>query len=106
MLASRGRTIADTTARPAASGPFETEEEVRHLPAVRAVYDASRAAPGAGRMTPLNHRMLYEACTAAGVELGAYNHAILTWLAGYEPQTCAVIAGMISRAAAGRCGAA
>jgi len=57
-------------------------------------------------MTPLNHRMLCEACTAAGVELGACDHAILTWLAGYEPQACAVIAGLIQprRSGTGQCG--
>ena len=40
-----------------------------------------------------------DACTAAGVRLGAYDHRILVRLAGWEPATCAVIAGMITRPA-------
>jgi hypothetical protein len=32
------------------------------------------------------------------VELGAYDHAIVQWLAGWEPSTVAVMAGLISRA--------
>lgn len=45
-----------------------------------------------------NRRLLEEACTATGVRLGAYDHRILLWLAGWEPSTCAVIAGLITRA--------
>ena len=29
---------------------------------------------------------------------GAYGHRILTWLAGWEPQICAVVAALITRA--------
>jgi hypothetical protein len=65
---------------------------------VQAVYDAFDAAPGTGRMQAPNHQLLEEACTAAGVELGAYDHRILLWLAGWEPQICAVVAGWVSRA--------
>ena len=83
-------TTAATTA--AAAGPFDTEEQVRVLPAVRAVYAAYRTDPGTGKMAPHNHRLLCEALTAAGVELGAYDHRIAGWLAGWEPQTVAVIA--------------
>jgi hypothetical protein len=32
------------------------------------------------------------------VYLGAYDHRIIEWLTGWEPSTCAVIAGLISRA--------
>jgi hypothetical protein len=49
-------------------------------------------------MDPHNARMLEDACTAAGVELGAYDRRIIAWLAGWEPQTVAVICGLISRA--------
>jgi hypothetical protein len=83
----------------AVTGPFESESEARNTPAVRAVYAAFDAGPGQGRMQAPNHRMLEQACEAAGVTLGAYDHRILLWLAGWEPQTCAVVAGMISRAA-------
>lgn len=79
-------------------GPFETEAGARTSPAVRAVYDAFDRAPGVGKMAVHNHRMLCEALSAAGVGLGAYDHRILLWLAGWEPQTCAVVAGLIARA--------
>ena len=45
--------------------------------------------------------MLEDACTAAGVELGAFDREILLWLAGWTPSTVAVLAGLISRAGAG-----
>jgi hypothetical protein len=32
------------------------------------------------------------------VTLGAYDARILAWLANYEPETCAVISGLITRA--------
>lgn len=80
------------------SGPFETEREARELPAVQAVYEAFRADAGVGRMAPHIRRMLDEACAAAGVDLGAYDHRIVQWLAGWEPETCAVVAGLITRA--------
>jgi hypothetical protein len=32
------------------------------------------------------------------VKLGAFDHRIVLWLAGWEPSTCAVIAGLIARA--------
>jgi hypothetical protein len=42
--------------------------------------------------------ILMDACQSAGVVLGAYDARILAWLANYEPETCAVITGLISRA--------
>jgi hypothetical protein len=80
------------------AGPFETERQALGTPAVRAVYTAFEAAPGLGRMQAPNLAMLRAACEAAGVELGAYDLRILAWLAGWEPQICAVIAGLITRA--------
>jgi hypothetical protein len=44
------------------------------------------------------HKLLCEALTAAGVEMGVYDHRIASWLAGWEPQTCAVVAGWLTRA--------
>jgi hypothetical protein len=79
-------------------GPFETERQARELPAVQAVYAAFRADPGIGKMTPHNHRLLCEALTAAGVELGGYDHRIALLLTTWEPQTVAVIAGWVQRA--------
>jgi hypothetical protein len=80
------------------NGPFETEREARELPAVRAIYDAMHASHRRGVMGERGYRLLDEACRAAGVEVGAYDHRILVWLAGFEPETCAVIAGLIRRA--------
>lgn len=94
MLGARERSAAAVTP------PIETERQARQLPAVRAVYAAFDADPGPGKMTAPNLRMLLDAVGAAGVRIGAYDVRILEWLAGYEPQTCAVLAGLITRAAA------
>jgi hypothetical protein len=80
------------------TGPFETEQQAHELPAVRAVYAAFDRDHGPGKMTPHTLAMLTAACEAAGVELGAYDRRILAWLAGWEPQTAAVVAGLITRA--------
>jgi hypothetical protein len=85
------------------TGPFETENQARAEPAVQAVYAAFDLDPGAGKMAPHNYRMLAQAAEAAGVELGAYDDRILHWLAGWEPTTCAVLAGIISRARVAGC---
>jgi hypothetical protein len=93
----------ERTAAVAAAGPFETECEALNLPAVRAAY-AAITGPGTGTLECL--AILEDALTAAGVELGAYDQRIVNWLAGWEAQTCAVIAGLITRAhAAGQDGA-
>jgi len=63
------------------AGPFETERQALDTPAVRAVFTAFEAAPGQGRMQPPNLAMLRAACEGADVELGAYDFAILAWLA-------------------------
>jgi len=93
----QGRPVS--AAQDPVTGPFETEAEVLALPAVQAIRAASRAVP----FRPVdahNARLITEACDRTGVVLGAYDRRIVAWLAGWEPQTCAVIAGMISRAAA------
>ncbi len=36
--------------------------------------------------------------TAAGVELGAYDHRIVNWLAGWDWSTVAIVASLIRRA--------
>jgi hypothetical protein len=78
------------------SGPYETEREAAG--AARHIYSSD---PGTGAWGDGNHRLLEEACIAVGVQLGAYDQRILLWLAGWEPSTCAVIAGLISRAHTG-----
>ena len=44
--------------------------------------------------------MLLAACEESGVTLGAYDDAVLAWLSGWGDGTCAVIAGLITRARA------
>lgn len=74
------------------SGPFETERE-----AAASVQHILDSPPGTGARTDGNHRLLEDACHASGVRLGAFDHRILLWLAGWEPSTC-VVAGFIARA--------
>jgi hypothetical protein len=45
-----------------------------------------------------NHKHLEDACLVAGVTLGAFDHRVLLWLAGWEPSTVAVVASLITRA--------
>jgi hypothetical protein len=85
-------------------GPFDTEQQVRELPAVRAVYRQFDLDPGVGKMAPHNLRMLLDALAGAGVYVGRYDVRIAEWLAGWEPQAVAVIAGWVQRAAAARDG--
>jgi hypothetical protein len=80
------------------TGPYETEAQARE--SVRAIYDAAHASPRRGVIAEGNHKLLEDACRMAAVGLGAYDHRILVWLSGWEPQICAVIAGLISRAGA------
>lgn len=42
---------------------------------------------------------MLSACEKAGVGLGAYDRRIIIWLAGFEPQAAAAVAGIIVRAA-------
>ena len=78
--------------------PLETRQQARELPAVGAIYDAMHAGQrGAAR--DLQVALLGDACRAAGVQTGAYDDRILSWLAEWEPETCAVIAGLIRQAA-------
>jgi hypothetical protein len=74
------------------AGPHETERQAIE------VTRSTVTGPAAALSAEGNRRLLEEAYTAAGVTLGAYDHRILLWLAGWEPSTCAVIAGLIVRA--------
>jgi hypothetical protein len=78
-----------------------TEAQAAATPAVREVSAAFDADPGPGKMTPHNLAMLMDVCADAGVTVGAFDSRILAWLAGWEPSTCAVVAGLITRAHAG-----
>jgi hypothetical protein len=76
------------------TGPFKSERA-----------GSPRGCPGpasrrAGEREP-SLRMLLDVLLAADVELGAYDRRIVEWLARWEPATCAVIAGLVSRAGKG-----
>jgi len=49
-------------------------------------------------MAEANLARLRVTCERAGVGMGAFDARILAWLAEYEPETCVVIAGLVSRA--------
>ena len=85
------------------AGPFETEREAR----AAALAAAGPPRPGWSILNEAQrHNMLLDACTDAGVAVGAYDSRIVAWLTHWEDPTVAVIAGLISRAhAAGRDGA-
>lgn len=87
------RRVARGGDTPPRRGPFETERQAAD--AARHIY---RARPASGAWQAAAHKMLEDACAGAGVELGAHDHRILIWLAGWEPSTVAVIAGLIARA--------
>ena len=86
-------------------GPYGTEDEAIADPAVQAIYAAMRASRDY-RMQDGSAAMILAACEEAGVELGAYDARIVRWVAGFEPQAAAVIAGLIARAAVGKPGGA
>jgi hypothetical protein len=81
--------VTTPTAWPDA-GPYETP------------YDTAKAAAwvtASVHSPPVRkHRLLCEALTAAGVELGAFDHDAVLWLAGLDPFTVAVLRGLILRA--------
>ena len=71
--------------------PYSTEREAH-----AASWHARQGQFGA--IDAANHAQLTDACAAAGVELGAYDEAIIEWLARWEPATVTVITGLIGRA--------
>jgi hypothetical protein len=81
-------------------GPFESQRQAAD--SVRGIYEAMQASTRRGVMAEERHKLLDSACSEAGIELGAYDHRILMWLAGFEPEMCAVVAGLITRASEAR----
>jgi hypothetical protein len=82
------------------TGPFDTREQARD--AVRGIYAIfHEAEPPSGpvNLKAANLALLTEAVNIAGIGTGDYDERILDWLAGWEPEICAVIAGLIIRAA-------
>jgi hypothetical protein len=87
-----------------ASGPDEEERQARAD--VADIYLQARHSVRREVLGEANHALLTGACERTGVALGAYDVRILAWLAGWEPQMCAVVVGLITRAhAAGRAAA-
>ena len=72
---------AKPTDHPPACCPYGTERQA--AAAVCHVIASPAEAWGLGL-----HKLLEDACTAAGVSLASYDQAILLWLAGWEPATC------------------
>lgn len=77
-------------------GGLETWQEAYE--AAASVYDAAETDRARGVMAEANHGRLLDTCKAAGIHLGAYDHRILRWLAGWEPETVQVVIGLIERA--------
>jgi hypothetical protein len=84
------------------AGPYDAEAQAQAEPAVQAVFAAARESARRGVLGEGTRRLLRSALDAAGVDLGAYDRAIVDWLAGYEPATVAVIASWVSRAGSRR----
>lgn len=78
---------------PADLGPYETEQQ-----AIEVCREAYGHPHTPGHMGMVNRTRLTAACEAAGVELGTYDMRVLYWLARWEPEVCAVVAGIIARA--------
>jgi len=80
------------------TGPYETQQQVRAD--VADVYEHSRRSAVRGVLAEANLAYLADVCERAGVRVGVFDARILTWLANWEPETCAVVAGLITRAQA------
>lgn len=85
---------ADAASVASIHGPYATAADARCLPVARD--------PALSRQ--IRHDHLTRAVAEAGVTLGAFDAEIVAWLARtWEPETVAVLAGLVTRAhAAGR----
>jgi hypothetical protein len=77
--------------RPVPYGPYATEQEARAD--VAGVYHHAERSTRPGVLAEANLASLLDACERAGVILGAFDARIMAWIANYEPETCAAIAG-------------
>lgn len=82
---------------PADLGPYESEQQ-----ATKVCGDAYGHPHVPGHMGAWNRAVLAAAVESASVELGAYDMRILGWLAKWEPEMVAAIAGIIARAGGAR----
>jgi hypothetical protein len=76
--------------------PYETRRQARAD--VTGIYAQRGRSNQRGMMGEANLASLRQACDQASVTVGAFDTRILAWLAGWEPETCAVVAGLITRA--------
>jgi hypothetical protein len=81
---------------PSIRGPYESERQAR-ADVVRIYAECDRSYRR-GVMGEANLAYLWDACERARVTLGAYDSRILAWLAGWEPEICAVITELVTRA--------
>jgi hypothetical protein len=89
--------LDDTTGQAvAATAPYETERQA--AADVAGIYAQCDRSNRRGVMSEANLAYLRDACERARVSLGAFDDRILAWLANWEPETCAVIVGMVTRA--------
>ena len=88
--------MSGRTDRPVPCGPYETEQQARADAAY--AYGLPLFSVRRGALAEANLARLTDACERAGIVRGAFDSRILGWLANYEPETCAAIAGLISRA--------
>ena len=96
VLAILGERQAGARQVAGTDGPFGTEREAR----AASLWEQRGRPEVEGRpgIRDANVAQLMDVCADAGVHLGAYDSRILHWLAGWEPATCAVVAGLIARA--------
>ena len=73
------------------SGPFETEADARRA----SLYETSGRDEDQG---PIMASTLQLAKALEGIQLGAYDRRIVSWLACYEPAMVTVFCGLIERA--------
>lgn len=84
-------------------GPYDTEAQAAAEPMPRKVAALHATGKATAHTTYMEKlEALHEACTAAGVDIGGFDHRTLEWLAGWEPTTVQAIVGIISRAGQGR----
>lgn len=76
-------------------GPYASDRE-----AANDARDVYRAGPGG--FVGANYERLINACIQTGITVGAFDHRILVWLSGWEPETCQVVIGLITRAHASK----
>lgn len=88
--------INDLPDEPSIRGPYESE---RHAHAdVAGIYAQCDRSYRRGVMAEANLAHLRDSCERARVNLGTYDSRILAWVAGWEPEICAVITGLVTRA--------